>query len=152
MNSIYLRSISEQLRSCRHENHCDLCHKINKSYQLGMFHFCCMACANAYHFKYDIAASSHTIFALLWLRETMLDIDIIHTIAKLLYDIRKRNEPNHECIYCNSQAKYFIRDIGFCSQYCHKRYFYALGYNDKEIKKLIVQDKCVEERTTIYKW
>lgn len=156
MDSIYLRSISNDLKSYRGERLCDFCKKENSCYTCSYLSFCCCSDANYYHLKYDVAASSHAIFSIMWLKEKMLDIDVIYLLSRLLYKLRKRKRPQFICDQCNhwSERVHFIynptlkinEDLCFCSKRCRQ---FFLGFKGRNI---VVYHKPFEERVTKYRW
>lgn len=154
MNSIYLRSIGDNLRSCKSLRKCDDCKKVHNMYICGLLSFCCTACANNYHLKYDVAASSHSIFSLFWLKETILDNDIIIFLTRLLYKLRKRSEPNYICTNCEYEGRsfQFVDDYPLCSKRCRYKFYKDQCYSIKEIKNFTIKDKSNKELTEEYEW
>lgn len=164
MNSIYLRSISENLKSCTLQEKpqaCETCKQYTTSYKLGYFRFCCCSHANDFHMKYDIGASSATISFLLLFKELCkvndLVNDVICVIAQILYQLKKRSRPIFHCIQCNyiGEPQLFYYNYAFCNKFCVSNFFYKKGYTIKQIKQLkqlSLTSKSCDELTISYKW
>ena len=156
MDSIYLRSISDDLKSYQGKRCCDFCKKENSKYTCGYLSFCCCSDANNYHLNYDVAASSHAIFSIMWLKGIILDIDVIYLISCFLYKSRKRQEPHFVCDNCKHRSKcvHFIYnpslkidgDLCFCSKRCRQSFF------GSKCRNIVVYHKPFEERIRKYRW
>lgn len=161
MNSIYIRSIGNDLKSYNYKEYkkCEECGK-DSFYKIGKIitlNFCCISDANDYHRKYDIAASIHSIFALMWLREFNICEDIIFVITKLIYQVRKRNIPYHKCTQCfregNSSYWIFINGNPLCSMHCrHLFQIQMVCYTKKQRRQLYIIHKSNEEINSKYIW
>lgn len=141
MNSDYLRDshcLSPYTCVITNQN-CLLCNK-TKSRLIRMnigisLHFCTGKHLYDYHNKYDIAAVMHSIFSLLWLRETkMIPNDIVRLISQVLYQVRKR-ESRHKfrCERCNflfyEGYLYYNTikntNVAICSENCKSNYEFS---------------------------
>ena len=152
MNSIYLRSISKDLRTLspldiQKGNYCDHCKKDQCIYKLGIIKFCSCACANAYHLRWDIAAVTHSSLSLLWFVD-YLNCDVVTIIAKSLYNLRKRETPPiFKCVLCGQRVRdhdvIFVDTDCFCGRYCKNRLY---------SKKTNTINKSPTEINTKYIW
>jgi hypothetical protein len=157
MNSIYLRSISGNLKSFTLQEKpqpCEICKKYTTTYKCGYFRFCCCSHANDFHMKYDIGAASTTISFLLLFKELCKVNDVIYVIGQILYQVRKRNRPIFQCMQCNDIGEHqlFYYNYALCNKFCVSNFFYEKGYKTKDIKKLRLNNKSCDELTMSYKW
>lgn len=154
MNSIYLRNIRKDLSCYKGNKLCILCN--NKSnYNIKSLTFCSEKEANDYHFKYDIGAAINSIFYMLLLKETILDIDTIHIITKLLYQLRKRELFIPQCDYCRKNPKqchfvnYKSASFCFCDKHCRQNFYNE--YN-MHVENYYISMRSSEELSEVYKW
>lgn len=136
MNSDYLQyeivgklvrnQINKKCQGCANEKAKML--RVNRGISL---YFCTYKHMCDYHMKYDLAASIHSTFSLLWLRQIGLPCDIARVISRLLYTVRKRGKKIYQkCDYCGLICD--NHDI-YCDP-CEKKEVYICGDECKTFK------------------
>lgn len=96
VGKLVVNQIDKKCQKCTNEKKKML--RVNRGISL---YFCKYTHMSDYHIKYDLAASMHSTFSLLWLRQIGLPCDITRVISQLLYTVRKRGKKIYQrCNYC----------------------------------------------------